>query len=187
MDVMPGTEDSYVAYCMPWANVSNTPFREYKSYVHEGGISTPLIAHWPKGITKTDGWETTPTHLVDIMATAVDLAGAAYPQEVGDRKITPMEGISLKPAFNDGQLKRDRPLFWEHEGNRAVRDGKWKLVAKGVKGKWELYNMENDRGEMNDLAEGKLTLVKKMATAYKDWAGRSQVVPFGSWKRKGGR
>jgi arylsulfatase len=122
--VMPGPEDTYVAYGEGWANVSNTPFREYKHWVHEGGISTPLIAHWPAGISsKQRGTlERQPGHLIDIMATCVDITGANYPKEFNGEKIKPMEGVSLQPAFNGKSVQRKLPIFWEHEGNRAVRD-----------------------------------------------------------------
>ena len=119
---MPGGPDTYVAYGRGWANVSNTPFREYKHWVHEGGISTPLIAHWPKGITAAGELRTQPGHLIDIAATCVDLAGADYPKRVGDVAVTPLEGKSLVPAFAGRPIDRDA-IFWEHEGNRAVRAG----------------------------------------------------------------
>src|SRR5688500_3981799 len=119
--VMPGPDDSYVAYGQGWANVSNTPFREYKHWVHEGGISTPLVAHWPNGIARKNALRHQPGHLIDVMATCVDLAGA---------KADALEGKSLAPAFADKPLDRDA-LYWEHEGNRAVRIGDWKAVAKG--------------------------------------------------------
>ena len=150
---MPGPADSYIAYGRDWANVSNTPFREYKHWVHEGGISTPLIVHWPAGIpaARRGKLETQPGHIIDLMATCVELAGAAYPREWQGQPIKPMEGISLVPAFEGKPLKRPEPLFWEHESNRAVREGRWKLVAKADQ-PWELYDMEKDRTEMHDLA-----------------------------------
>lgn len=143
---MPGAEDTYVAYGRNWANVSNTPFREYKHYVHEGGIATPLVAHWPNGIAARGAITHTPGHIIDIMVTCVDIAGATYPAG----KIHPMEGVSLDPLFKGKKLE-DRLLFWEHEGNRAIRDGDWKLVAKGWNSPWELYNLKDDRTEMNNL------------------------------------
>ncbi len=142
--VMPGDEHTYVAYGRGWANVSNTPLREYKHWVHEGGISTPLVAHWPRGITKEQQGKLfhEPGHLIDIAATCVDLARAKYPERGrNDTQLVALQGKTLLPAFQGRSLRRERPLFWEHEGNRAVRDGEWKLVAKGPKGKWELYNI----------------------------------------------
>src|SRR6185312_13197746 len=122
--VMPGPADTYIAYGRGWATVSNTPFREYKHWVHEGGISTPLIAHWPAGISAKGELRRQPGHLIDIMATCVDLGGAKYPAAVKDQPITPLEGKSLVPAFADKPIDRDA-IFWEHEGNRAVRVGEW--------------------------------------------------------------
>jgi len=179
--VMPGPEDTYIAYGLNWANVSNTPFREYKHFVHEGGISTPLVAHWPDRIRRQGELEHQPGHLVDLMATCVDVAGASYPQESQGEKIEPMEGVSLLPAFDDKPLGRENPIFWEHEGNRAVRDGKWKLVAKENQ-PWELYDMDADRTELDDLAAEKPELVEKLAAAWNAYAERAMVLPLGAWR-----
>lgn len=181
--VMPGPPDSFVAYGPGWANVSNTPFREYKHWVHEGGISTPLIAHWPKGIaSKRNGkLETQPGHLIDIMATCVDVSGAGYLKEFHGEKIKPMEGVSLKRAFQGKSLNRKNPIFWEHESNRAVRDGKWKLVAKADQ-PWELYDMEKDRTEMHDLAAKLPEKVRELAADWDAWAARANVLPLGGWR-----
>lgn len=183
--VMPGGEDTFIAYGKEWANVSNTPFREYKHWVHEGGISTPLIAHWPKGIpqARRGKLESQPGHLIDIMATCVDLAGVQYPTKYRGNKIKPMQGTSLAPAFRGESLNRSEPLFWEHESNRAVRDGKWKLVAKEGQD-WELYDLENDRTEMNNLAASQPERVKALAARWDAWAARSDVLPLGAWKEK---
>ena len=123
--VLPGAGDTYVAYGEAWANVSNTPFREYKHWVHEGGISSPLIAHWPAGIpaARRNTLEPQPSHLIDLMATLLDIAGAPYPAEYRGERLIPLEGVSLVPAFSGRALGRKQPIFWEHEGNRAVRDG----------------------------------------------------------------
>ena len=190
--VMPGPPETEIGYGRDWANVSNTPFREYKHWVHEGGIATPLIAHWPQGIrpdVAAKGHSNitprpegplygNPAHLIDIMATCLDLAGASYPND----KI-PVEGTTLKPAFTGDALQRGKPIFWEHEGNRAVRDGNWKLVAKGVKGPWELYDIAKDRTEMHNLAATNPELTARMAAQYDQWAKERGVVPFGSWKK----
>ena len=177
--VMPGGPDTYVAYGPGWANVSNTPFREYKHWVHEGGISTPLIAHWPKGISSKGELRKQPGHLIDIAATCVELGGAEYPKKVGDLVITPLEGKSLVPAFADKPLDRD--LFWEHEGNRAIRTGSWKLVAKGPGAKWELYDLDTDRTESSDLASKQPEKVNELAAKWEVWAKRVNVLPW-IWK-----
>jgi arylsulfatase len=183
--VMPGPPDTYIAYGKNWANVSNTPFREYKHWVHEGGISTPLIAHWPAGIppSKRNRLETQPGHLVDLMATCVDLAGAQYPTERDGEKIKAREGISLVSAFTGHSLRRQQPIFWEHEGNRALRDGNWKLVAKENEN-WELYDMSKDRSEMHDLAEKFPDRVKKLVAEWDAIAARANVLPLGAWHGK---
>jgi arylsulfatase len=180
--VMPGPPDTYIAYGKNWANVSNTPFREYKHWVHEGGISTPLIVHWPDGIpaAKRNRLEIQPGHLVDLMATCVDLARAQYPAERNAEKIKAREGISLVPAFTGHSLHRQQPIFWEHEGNRALRDGNWKVVAKENE-KWELYDMSKDRSEMHDLAEKYPARVKKLTTQWDRIAARANVLPLGAW------
>jgi arylsulfatase len=177
--VMPGPADTYIAYGKGWANVSNTPFREYKHWSHEGGISSPLVAHWPKGVAAEQRGKlyAEPGHLIDLMATCVDLAGAVYPIRFADEPIEPMEGVSLRPAFEGKSLERGKPLFWEHEGNKAIRDGKWKLVAMNTKS-WELYNVDADRVESRDLASAEPERVKTMAAQWDGWAKRVGVRPF---------
>jgi arylsulfatase len=175
--VMPGPGDTHIAYGKGWANVSNTPFREYKHWVHEGGISTPLIAHWPQGIARRGELERQPGHLVDLMATCLDLAGAEYPRQLHGEELAPLAGRSLRPAFAGRPIERDA-LYWEHEGNRALRQGPWKLVAKGPAGAWELYNIEADRSELHNLASDKPELVAQLAEAWERWATKSQVLPW---------
>jgi arylsulfatase len=177
--VLPGPYDTYIAYGQGWANVSNTPFREYKHWVHEGGIATPLIAHWPAGIKPglRNTYVRDAGHLIDLMATCVDLAGASYPAEHNGRKIHPQEGISLRPAFEGKPLAREQPIFWEHEGNRAIRDGKWKLVARHNQ-EWELYDMEADRTEMHNLAARMPERVKELSGKWDAWAKRAGVQPW---------
>lgn len=186
--VMPGPDDTFIAYGENWANVSNTPFREYKHYVHEGGISTPLIAHWPAGISRRGELERSPGHLIDIAATCVELAGAKLPDRFNGKPTTPLQGVSFAPILRGGEpAPRGRPIFFEHEGNRAVRDGKWKLVAKGVEGAWELYDMDADRTEMHDVSAAQLQRVKEMADAWQRWAEASQVLPLCPWLKPGDR
>ena len=184
-ETMAGGEDTYLAYGRGWANVSNTPFREYKHWVHEGGISSPLIAHWPKGITAR-GWNHEVAHLIDIMPTLVDISNSQYPQKFHGNVIPAMEGVSLAPAFRGQALNRPGPVFWEHEGNRAIRlvdaDGDWKLVSKH-KRPWELYNMSNDRVEAQDLASQQPARVESMAQLWQQWADRIGCVEFNSWRK----
>jgi arylsulfatase len=168
-DVMPGPPDTYASIGEPWANVSNTPFRLYKKWTHEGGIASPLVVHWPQGITDKGGVRHQVGHVIDIMATVVDLAGAEYPARHKGHDITPMEGISLRPAFADKPLVREA-MYWEHFGQRAVRMGSWKLVGSG--GRWELYDMENDRTETRNLSAQHPDRVKHMAAMWEAWAER---------------
>jgi arylsulfatase A-like enzyme len=179
--VMPGAEDTYQSYGVPWANLSNTPFREYKHWVHEGGIATPLIVHWPAGIAARGELRRTPMQLPDVMATCLDVAGAAYPREYNGNTIQPLEGYSLRPCFERDTSDREA-LYWEHEGNRAVRQGRWKLVSKHP-GDWELYDMECDRSELHDLAARHPDRVAGMAALYETWARRCNVLPWEDVKR----
>jgi arylsulfatase len=171
---MPGPENTYQSYGTAWANLSNTPFRLYKHWIHEGGISTPLIFHWPAGIAEQGGIRHTPGSLSDIMATIVDVTGATYPSEWEGHAIAALEGQSLLGAF-DADLAERAPLFWEHEGNAAVRVGPWKLV-RAYPGAWELYDMRVDRTETNDLAALHPERVEDMAAQYHAWAARCGVL-----------
>jgi arylsulfatase len=171
-----GTAESFAQYGACWANVSDTPFRKYKKFIHEGGISSPLIAHWPDGINAglNGTLVTEPTHLIDLMATCADLAGAVYPESFAGNDIIPREGASLGPIFQGKPFERGAPLFFEHTGNRGVRCGKWKLVA--VKGRpWELYDMQADRTELNNMAAAFPEKVKELSTLYDAWADRCFV------------
>jgi arylsulfatase len=176
-ELMPGPENTYQSYGRPWANVSNTPFRLYKHYVHEGGIATPLVVHWPAGLAAQGEWRETPGHLIDIMATCVDVAGAAYPQTYRGKAIQPMEGLSLRPVFA-GKTQEREAIYFEHEGNRAIRRGKWKLVAKGREAAWELYDMEADRSETRNLATEQAEVVAELSAMWQQWAKRARVVPW---------
>jgi arylsulfatase len=175
--VPPGPADSFMSYGLPWANASNTPFRLYKHWVHEGGIATAFIAHWPAVLR--DGGKITqqPGHSIDIMATCLDAAGAEYPRTLGDREILPVEGKSLLPILRTGTRPGHEAIFWEHEGNRAVRQGKWKLVSRHP-GAWELYDLEADRTEMRDLAATSPGKATELAGLYNQWAKRCNVEPW---------
>jgi arylsulfatase len=174
--VMPGPDGTYIGYGRNWANVSNTPFRLYKHWVHEGGIATPLICHWPARIHAKGELRHDPGHLIDIMATCVDVAGAAYPRMHNGHEIQPPEGVSLAPTF-EGKTLAERAIYWEHEGNRAVRQGKWKLVSKHPGG-WELYDLQSDRTEMHDLASEQPEKVAELKALYDAWAQRCNVRPW---------
>jgi arylsulfatase A-like enzyme len=173
----PGGAGSTVFCGQSWATLENTPFRRYKHYNHEGGIATPLIAHWPAGIVARGELRQQPGHLVDIMATCAELAGAKYPAEFHGQAILPMEGRSLVPAFADQPIQRDA-LYWEHEGNAAVRVGDWKLVRMGRNGPWELYNLETDRTELHDLAAAEPARAAVLAAKWEAWASRANVKPY---------
>ena len=184
--VMPGNADSWVAYGEEWANVSNTPFRLYKHWVHEGGIATPMIVHWPKGISAKAKISNQPSHLIDIMATCIDIARIDYPKKFNGNTIQPYEGKSLLPAFNNKTIKREF-IFWEHEGNRAIRVGNWKLVSQTKKNKvvgaadedaWELYDMDNDPSETNNLTIQFPAKVKEMAAMWEKEAVRTKAKPW---------
>lgn len=189
-----GPDSTYVSYGKVWANASNTPFREYKHWVHEGGISTPLIIYYPDGVRNEGRFSSFTGHVIDIMPTIVELTGAEYPEEFDGHEIQPMEGRSLVPLFRDNMPERETPICWEHEMNRAVRLGKWKLVSKGEllngdygtwknykQGPWELYDIEKDRSELHDLSEEYPERVREMAAIWDDYAARVHVFPA-PWK-----
>jgi arylsulfatase A-like enzyme len=184
-----GTDASFESYGRPWANVSNVPFREFKSWVHEGGIATPLIAHWPNGLSsaglsRPGALVHQIGHIVDVMPTCLELSGASHPVESAQH-VHGLQGRSLVPVFQGRTIERDC-VFWEHEGNRALREGKWKLVAKGVGGRWELYDMEADRSELNDLAGDYPKRVKRMAEKWYQIALSTDVIPLDgrSWNER---
>ena len=175
-DLQPGPSTTFMSYDLPWANVSNAPFREYKHWVHEGGISTPFLVKWPKqippGITGHQ-----PCHVVDIMATVLDAAAIPSPVENKGMPVPAPDGESLLDALRGKPWQRSQPVFFEHEGNRAVRDGSWKIVSK-YPGDWELYNMDDDRTELNDLSVGSRDKVSGLACQYSHWANTHQVVDW---------
>lgn len=162
-----------------WASLQNTPFRYYKHYNHEGGIATPLIAHWPAGIKAKGELRTQVGHVIDIMPTCVDVAGAVYPKELKGAAILPMEGKSLVGAFSDQRVVRE-PLFWEHDNNAAVRIGDMKLVRAGRKAPWELYDLAKDRTELHNLATNRPEIVKDLAAQWEAWALRANAKPYPS-------
>lgn len=183
-DRAPGTDLILPSYGKAWANASNTPYRLYKHFTHEGGTNTPFIAHWPARIKAGRDWFREPAQLIDIMATVVDLTGATYPAEQGGRKILPIDGVPLTPAFDGKPLGRKQPIFIEHEDNASVRDGDWKLVGRGLalprglqREKWQLYHITRDGAEMNDLAATHPEKVAELSSKWEAWAERVGVFP----------
>jgi len=175
--ILPGGEDTFASYGIAWANASNTPFRRYKHWAHEGGIATPLIARWPGGIPGRGAITHESGHLIDIMATCLEVSGARYPESRGGQRILPLEGRSLVPAFQGKKIARGDAFYWEHEGNRAMVDGRFKLVSR-FPDRWELYDLEADRCEMRDLSGSDPARVQNMVARYERWAERCNVRPW---------
>ena len=173
----PGGADTFMSYDIAWANASNAPFRRFKSWVHEGGISTPFIAHWPAGI-EARGIVHDAAHIVDVMPTCVEVAGTEYPSEFAGQPIQSCEGESLVAAFDSNRRVRSQPIWFEHEGNSAVRDGDWKLVCRhraGHRHGWELYNIADDRTELDDRAE---TETERVAAMVDFWRRNAERVGY---------
>lgn len=187
-ELVPGGEDTYSSYGVAWANLSNTPFRLYKGWVHEGGIATPFIAHWPEGTNVLPGsLHHTPWQLPDVMASIVEIAGALYPASYKGNELHPLEGKSFAPVFSDLDIGRDGPLYWEHEGKAGVRLGSMKLVrnyalnselAMDDPAAWELYDLQEDRTELRNLAGARPNRVREMLDAYLGWARRCNVMDY---------
>ncbi len=197
--VPPGPAESSTGYYLPWANASNTPFRLFKHWVHEGGIATPLIVSWP-GKTPAGVINTTQIgHVKDIMATFLDAAGVEYPETFGGQELQPLEGESLLPSLLNPEAVTHRTVYWEHEGNRAIRDGRWKLVSyyneiheemarvgTGRRtGEWELYNLETDRTELLNLVGSYPVKARELANKWEEWAARLGVLDWEELLRLG--
>jgi arylsulfatase len=168
-----------VSYGIGWANVSNTPFCQYKVQSYEGGISAPFIAYWPEKIKKTAGTVYhTPAYLIDIMPTLIEVSGATYPKTYKDgTELFPLEGISQVSALVDGKGKEHKYMFWEHSDFSAVRKGDWKAYKKVTDSNWELYDLRTDRDEQINLAEQQPKLVKELNSRWYKWATSHQVLP----------
>lgn len=163
-----GSNRSYLCIGPGWSTACNTPFRRHKVWVHEGGIASPLIIHWPKGITRQGEHRQALGHVIDIAPTVVELALGKWPEDPGNSDGPPVEGRSLANTFRSDKSSSRDHLWWEHEGNRALRCGDWKIVA--AKGQaWELYNLAEDRAENHDLAA---TYVHKVQEMEAIWQSR---------------
>ena len=172
--MMPGPADTFQTYGPGWSSLSNTPFRRHKRATHEGGIATPLILRWRSGLGVTPGSLIhAPGHLVDLMPTVLEVAGAVYPERFAGRETLPLRGESLMPLLRGGSRRRG-PIFWEHEGNRALRDGRWKIVSDWP-GRWELYDLEAGRTELRDLAASEPQRLAEMRTTYERLAAETHV------------
>jgi len=178
-EVLPGPETTFASVGPKWANVANTPFRFWKAKMYEGGICTPMIAFWPKGIKKNIGGVTSQMgHVMDIMATCVEIGKTRYPTEYKGNEIIPMEGISLLSIFKKGKREGHEYLGFEHFKEKAlIGADDWKIVTPSGDGKWELYHIAVDRSERINLADQFPDKVKDMVQKYEDWAKRCQVVP----------
>lgn len=161
-----GSGKSYLGLGPGWSTAANAPFRKHKHWTHEGGISTPLIAHWPKGIKARGELRHTPGHLVDIVPTMLELAGITPPEKWNDEPRPKFPGQSLASTFDDPATHEHEPLFFKHQGNRALRRGDWKIVASGDSSPWELYNLAKDRSEQNNLADSNQDMVKELAAIW---------------------
>jgi arylsulfatase len=175
---LPGPETVYAGIGTLWAHALNTPFKYWKAKVFEGGICTPMIAHWPRGIAQRNVINTEMGHVVDFMATCTDLAHATYPQEFKGHKITPQVGLSLRPVFATGQRKDPEYIFWEHFGSKALRQGKWKIVKLGNDDPWHLYDLEKDRTETTDLIAQYPEVARRMQAKWEELAVATQVYPL---------
>lgn len=180
-----GTEETFESYRINWANAGSTPFREYKHYTHEGGIATPLIVHWPAGIKKNleNNFVSEYGHVADIMATCLEVSNAKYPVKYQGHTITPLQGKSLLPHFT-GKSNNRGIIYWEHEANIAMRDGKWKLVAKTDAGEQldkkhlELFDMDADPSEMHNLSSKYPERLNSMFNSWMKWAKNIGAFPL---------
>ena len=177
--IMPGPEDTYQSYGYGWANLSNTPFRLFKQHDHEGGIHTPLIAHWPSGVRSHGAVTYQVGHLIDVMPTVLELAKAKRPTAKGGESAHAMDGRSLAPIFAGKERPRPDNLFFANARGQAIRQGDWKLVRvkKSKKSEWELYNLREDPSELNDLAAALPARVRKMSATFDRWLRESKQRP----------
>ena len=192
--LVPGDDDTFGSYGPQWAHLSCTPFKRYKSWVHEGGICAPMVVCWPSRIKDCGAIRRSAYCINDLLPTFLEIAGGEYPDSIRGLKTIPIESVSFANTFMDDSACPDRLMFWEHEGNRAVRQGRWKLVSeypgawKTLRpypscGRWELYDIETDPTETCDLAAERPELVDSLASLWREWASRSGVR---DWKEIGG-
>ncbi len=162
----PGSAATFLSIGPGWSSLCNTPFRRHKTWVHEGGICTPLVAHWPRGIAAKGELRHTPGHCIDFFPTILEVAGLKVPDMIDGKPRPAAPGKSLVPLFaRDGTVTRES-LWWQHEGNRALRVGDWKIVAAGKQADWELYDLSRDRTEKHDLSRQQPEKVRELAARW---------------------
>ncbi|MBD3267905.1 sulfatase-like hydrolase/transferase, partial [bacterium] len=174
----PGGPNSFPCYGYMGAELSNVPFRKYKQYIHEGGIATPCIVHYPAMVKRQNRIEDQAGHIIDILPTVAELCGAAYPEKRKGQSTKPLPGMSLKPALQGKPVFRGQPIFWEHVRNKGMRDGDWKLVAAKPDLNWELYNLRTDRAELHDLSQQYPSKKQSLIATWEKWAKANRVKPF---------
>ncbi|MEZ6053151.1 MAG: arylsulfatase [Planctomycetaceae bacterium] len=170
----PGVEEFYTACGPGWAYAQNTPFRRWKQWVHEGGISTPFIVRWP-GVVEANSMSNAVGHIIDVLPTCADITGAEYPETHNGHDILPVEGLTLRPLFEGNTRTGHETLYWEWTGNRAIRQGNWKLCWDKTVQAWELYNLPQDRTEMHNLADENPEVVKQLSDMWFAWADETEV------------
>ena len=177
-EIVPGPENSYASYGRPWANLSNTPFRRYKKWTHQGGIAAPFIVHWPAGQLAAGQILRTPHQLTDVLPTVLDAVGVDHPAAVDGRPVLPLEGHCFLTELRSGPTASDdNILYWEHCGNAAIRQGRWKLVREHPH-PWELYDLEQDPTELDDVSADQPELAERLLADWSRWADRVGVLPF---------
>lgn len=175
-DVMPGGEETYASYGVGWANVSNTPFRLYKRYTHEGGVMSPFILHWPAGNLANGKVNTSTFQLVNVAPTLYEALGVTYPATLNGNKLEALAGGSMLSALQTAETESSQ-LWWEHIGNAAIIRGKWKLVRE-FEWDWELYDLSTDRNELKNLASDHTDIVMTLSSEWERLAKLHGVIPF---------
>lgn len=170
-------DGNFISYGMAWANLSNTPYRMYKCFIHEGGMATPMIMRWPRGLKNPGRINKDACYLPDVMPTVLEAAGCDYPTEYKGNAIPPLVGKSMMPILADEAFEPHEYMYWEHQDNCAIRQGRWKGIQKYDTDVWELYDLENDRSETRDLAQEHPEIVKRLSDKWHAWAKAYHVSP----------
>ncbi len=172
-----GSRNCWSAYGKSWGNVSNTPYRKFKAMVHEGGIITPMVVHWPAGIESKGQLIHDPVHITDLAPTIFSIVKTSYPNFFEGKDLIPQVGENILPIMNGENLPKSKSMFFEHQGNQAVRQGDWKLVRRH-KQDWELYNLREDPTELTDLSDRNKDKKQELLTTYRQWAEKNNVMEW---------